>query len=234
MIQSESVLGLSSDSSVSVSSCLSLTNLSAFSLHHTLPVANSLSLSRQQGHICDIACDSQCHALNPRQSKQGGQGWISGCHTCHLLFSVLGGEILCHSRSCKLALKGRLMPWLPGTCQVVHCSIVFEGSVWEIKNDGLLCSQVLVCSCHEMGKCNYNNSGVEGDGIAQSQLSPPIKCEKSWSWGFDEWMMNYGSILNYTELYLPKPLSFMHHVETNAQALRAWKALTLNISLMDL
>ncbi len=50
------------------------------------------------------------------------------------------------------SIKGRLMPWLPGTCQVVHCSIVFEGSVWEIKNDGLLCSQVLVCSCHEMGK----------------------------------------------------------------------------------
>ncbi len=51
----------------------------------------TLSLSRQQGHICDIACDSQCHTLNPRQSKQGGQGRISGCHTCHLLFPVLGG-----------------------------------------------------------------------------------------------------------------------------------------------
>lgn len=193
----------------------------------------SLSLSRQQDHISEIACDSQCHALNPRQSKQGGQGRICLSHLSPAVSSVGRWDTMPLSEL-QARITGRLMPWLPGTCQVVHCSIVSEGNAWEIKNDGLFCSQVLVFSCHEMGKCNYNNSGVEGEGITRSQRSPPIKCEKSWSWGFDEWMMNYGSILNSTEHYLPKPLSFMHHVETNALALRAWTALTWNITLMDL
>lgn len=46
--------------------------------------------------------------------------------------------------------------------------------------------------------------------------------------------MNYGSILNSTEHYLPKPLSFMLHEETNSMRPRAWMALSGNITLMDL